>query len=74
MHHVWHRSTGENVVVGGENLWAYKSFVNYDFFPSEQTPILVYFKCVLACEPRAASPAPSLAPHVQQKSVISMCF
>ena len=44
MHHVWHRSTGENVVVGGENLWAYKSFVNYDFFPSESFPILVYFK------------------------------
>ena len=37
-------STGENVVVGGENRWAYKSFVNYDFFPSESFPILVYFK------------------------------
>ena len=37
-------STGENVVVGGENDWAYKSFVNYDFFPSEGFPILVYFK------------------------------
>ena len=37
-------STGENVVVGGENVWAYKSFVNYDFFPSEDFPILVYFK------------------------------
>jgi len=37
-------STGENVVVGGENRWAYKSFVNYDFFPSEEFPILVYFK------------------------------
>ena len=37
-------STGENVVVGGENDWAYKKFVNYDFFPSESIPILVYFK------------------------------
>ena len=37
-------STGENVAVGGENDWAYKKFVNYDFFPSESFPILVYFK------------------------------
>jgi len=37
-------STGENVVVGGENRWAYKSFVNYEFFPSETFPVLVYFK------------------------------
>ena len=37
-------STGENVVVGGENKWAYDKFVNYDFFPSEAFPILVYFK------------------------------
>ena len=37
-------SLGENVVVGGENKWAYDKFVNYDFFPSEGFPILVYFK------------------------------
>mmetsp|Transcript_19115 Transcript_19115/g.43516 ORF Transcript_19115/g.43516 Transcript_19115/m.43516 type:complete len:233 (-) Transcript_19115:122-820(-) len=37
-------SMGENVVVGGENVWSYSSFVNYDFFPSRQFPILVYFK------------------------------
>jgi len=37
-------STGENVVVGGANRWAYDSFVNYDFFPSESFPVLVYFK------------------------------
>uniref|UniRef100_A0A7S3AHK3 Uncharacterized protein n=1 Tax=Haptolina ericina TaxID=156174 RepID=A0A7S3AHK3_9EUKA len=37
-------STGENVVVGGENVWKYSEFVNYDFFPSESFPILVYFK------------------------------
>ena len=35
---------GENVAVGGENAWKYSSFVNYDFLPSEQFPILVYFK------------------------------
>mmetsp|Transcript_3854 Transcript_3854/g.7386 ORF Transcript_3854/g.7386 Transcript_3854/m.7386 type:complete len:217 (+) Transcript_3854:31-681(+) len=37
-------STGENVVVGGENRWAYDKFVNFDFFPGEGFPILVYFK------------------------------
>lgn len=37
-------STGENVVVGGENSWSYDSFVNYDLFPSRSFPILVYFK------------------------------
>lgn len=37
-------SLGENVVVGGENKWAYKSFVNYDFLPSKNFPILVYFR------------------------------
>lgn len=37
-------SMGENVAVGGENSWKYSSFVNYDFLPSEQFPILVYFK------------------------------
>jgi len=41
--------TGENIVVGGANSWAYDSFVNYDFFPQgwidqPQGPILVYFK------------------------------
>lgn len=37
-------SLGENVVVGGENVWAYNKFVNYDLFPSRSFPILVYFK------------------------------
>jgi NIMA (never in mitosis gene a)-related kinase len=37
-------SIGENVVVGGENSWKYNTFVNYDFLPSEDFPILVYFK------------------------------
>lgn len=36
--------TGENVVVGGENRWKYDTFVNYDFLPSEDFPILVYFR------------------------------
>ena len=36
--------SGENVVVGGANRWTYDSFVNWDFFPSEKFPILVYFK------------------------------
>jgi len=37
-------SMQENVVVGGENKWAYSSFQNYDFLPSESFPILVYFR------------------------------
>ena len=37
-------SSGENVVVGGENKWRYDTFVNYDFLPSESFPILVYFR------------------------------
>jgi len=36
--------SGENVVVGGQNRWTYDSFVNWDFFPSVDIPILVYFK------------------------------
>lgn len=43
------RSTGENIVVGGENRWSYASFVNWEFFPkgwleAGLPPILVYFK------------------------------
>ncbi len=36
--------TGANFAVGGENRWRYDSFVNYDFLPSIDLPILVYFK------------------------------
>jgi NIMA (never in mitosis gene a)-related kinase len=37
--------TGENIVVGGANRWAYKTFVNYETFPKGwDIPILVYFK------------------------------
>jgi hypothetical protein len=43
------QESDENLIVGGENRWAYSSFVNYDFFPKgwidqPQGPILVYFK------------------------------
>lgn len=38
------QDSGENIVVGGANRWAYKSFVNWDIFPSRDFPILVYFK------------------------------
>jgi Protein of unknown function (DUF3119) len=43
------QESGENIVVGGANRWAYTSFVNYEFFPKgwidqPQGPILVYFK------------------------------
>ena len=37
-------NSGENIVVGGANRWAYDTFVNWDFFPSFDVPILVYFK------------------------------
>eukprot|EP00591_Stephanopyxis_turris_P001338 CAMPEP_0195527780 /NCGR_PEP_ID=MMETSP0794_2-20130614/29696_1 /TAXON_ID=515487 /ORGANISM="Stephanopyxis turris, Strain CCMP 815" /LENGTH=224 /DNA_ID=CAMNT_0040658775 /DNA_START=33 /DNA_END=707 /DNA_ORIENTATION=- len=37
-------SLGENVVVGGENKWGYSSFKNWDFLPSADFPILVYFR------------------------------
>lgn len=35
---------GQNIVVGGDNSWKYDTFVNWDFLPSEDFPILVYFK------------------------------
>ena len=38
------KESGENFVVGGANRWDYDTFVNYDFFPSVDYPILVYFK------------------------------
>lgn len=37
-------TTGENFAVGGENRWKYDSFVNWEFFPSKDLPVLVYFK------------------------------
>jgi len=38
------KDSGENIVVGGANRWKYDTWVNYDFFPSKDFPILVYFK------------------------------
>jgi len=42
------KASEENWVVGGENKWAYDSFVNWRFFPAKggdfPFPILVYFK------------------------------
>ena len=42
------KSSGENVIVGGDNIWACETIVNYDFFPPIESspvgPILVYFK------------------------------
>jgi len=37
-------SSGENVVVGGANRWAYDSFTDWFFIPSKDFPILMYFK------------------------------
>lgn len=34
----------KNYVLGTENKWKYDTFVNWDFFPSIQFPVLVYFK------------------------------
>jgi len=35
---------GENYVVGGKNSWKLNKFINYEFFPNEYFPVLVYFK------------------------------
>jgi Protein of unknown function (DUF3119) len=37
-------SIGDNIKVGGENKWAYSTFENWAFLPSEDLPILVYFR------------------------------
>lgn len=42
------KEVGDNLIVGGANVWSCDSIVNYDFFPaigsSPIGPILVYFK------------------------------
>ena len=38
------KSSGENFAVGGQNRWKYDTWTNWDVFPSEQLPILMYFK------------------------------
>ncbi|KAJ1412130.1 hypothetical protein B484DRAFT_422930 [Ochromonadaceae sp. CCMP2298] len=37
-------SSGNNVVVGGGNIWKYSSFQNWGFLPSKELPVLVYFR------------------------------
>lgn len=34
----------DNIKVGGENRWKYSSIQNWDFLPSEDFPILIYFR------------------------------
>jgi len=36
--------SGENFAVGGKNRWNYNTFTHWQFYPSEEVPILVYFK------------------------------
>ena len=48
--------SGENIIVGGANRWKYTSFVNYDFFPSLDFPILVYFKETQTPKPDGSEP------------------
>ena len=37
-------SIGDNIKVGGENKWSYSSIQNWDFLPTEDFPILIYFR------------------------------
>ncbi|CAM9678609.1 unnamed protein product [Scytosiphon promiscuus] len=37
-------SSGENAFVGGESRWAYDTWTNWEVFPTEKLPILMYFK------------------------------
>jgi len=34
----------DNFAVGGKNRWKYDTFTHWQFYPSEEFPILVYFK------------------------------
>lgn len=36
--------SGENAFVGGENRWNYDTWTNWEVYPNEQLPILMYFK------------------------------
>ena len=45
------KDSGENVIVGGANIWDCNTIVNYDFFPRSmmdlpffEQPVLIYFK------------------------------
>ena len=37
-------SIGDNIKVGGENRWKYSSIQNWDFLPSSDFPVLIYFR------------------------------
>ena len=37
-------SSGENAFVGGESRWNYDTWTNWEVYPNEQLPILMYFK------------------------------
>eukprot|EP00611_Tribonema_gayanum_P018435 TRINITY_DN3154_c0_g1_i1.p1 TRINITY_DN3154_c0_g1~~TRINITY_DN3154_c0_g1_i1.p1 ORF type:complete len:197 (-),score=53.99 TRINITY_DN3154_c0_g1_i1:141-731(-) len=36
--------SGENFAVGGQNRWAYDTWTNWEVYPSEALPVLMYFK------------------------------
>ena len=56
-------STGENVVVGGENVWRYDTFVNWDFFPSEDFVRFGDLNRIPACIPHFHEPCMGLCPR-----------
>lgn len=37
-------SSGENAFVGGESRWKYDTWTNWEVYPSESLPVLMYFK------------------------------
>lgn len=51
----------KNYVLGTNNEWRYDSFVNWDFFPCVQLPILVYFKETQT--PKDMQTKGSIGPH-----------
>ncbi|CAM9376808.1 unnamed protein product [Choristocarpus tenellus] len=36
--------SGENRFVGGENRWRYDTWTNWECYPSEKLPVLMYFR------------------------------
>lgn len=61
-------SSGENAFVGGESRWAYDTWTNWEVYPSEKLPILMYFKetqtkpegQIVSCLPRPCTTMPRL--------------
>lgn len=37
-------SSGENRFVGGESRWKYDTWTNWEVYPNEALPVLMYFK------------------------------